>query len=228
MSPQVGLEIGTAGQGGGDPNQDLSAARFGHRDPPKCDPPGRLKDQGLHGRGRFDVSPDVDDSDRLLVQVRASSPYGTLKPMPTVETSVHIDAPLETVYAVAKDNRSFPEFMSDVKSVTIVESEGGRVVSDWVGVVPTFGLKIRWRQEDAWDDVEHVCDFRQVSGDYDRLEGRWKFTEEDGGTRFDSVLEYEYVVPGLGALVKKVVHSLVVKNMEGVLGAIKKRAEERG
>jgi hypothetical protein len=32
----------------------------------------------------------------------------------------------------------------------------------------------------------------------------------------------------LGALVKKVVHSLVVKNMEGVLGAIKKRAEERG
>jgi len=147
--------------------------------------------------------------------------------MPTVETSVLIDAPLETVYAIARDNRAFPEFMSDVKSVSIVESDGHRVVSDWVGVVPTFGLKIRWRQEDRWDDADHVCEFRQVSGDYDRLEGRWKFGEEQGGTRFDSVLEYEYVVPGLGPLVKKVVHSLVVKNMEGVLGAIKQRAESR-
>lgn len=159
--------------------------------------------------------------------VCAPSPYGTLKPMPTVETSVLIDAPLDAVYAVAKDNRAFPEFMSDVKSVTVVESDGGRVVSDWVGVVPTFGLKIRWRQEDVWTDSEHTCDFRQVSGDYDRLEGRWRFTEEEGGTRFDSTLEYEYVVPGLGPLVKKVVHSLVVKNMEGVLGAIKKRAEAK-
>lgn len=145
--------------------------------------------------------------------------------MPTVETSVHIDAPIARVYEIAKDNKSFPEFMSDVKSIEIVETDGGRVVSDWVGVVPTFGLKLRWRQEDVWDDGEHVCRFRQLSGDYDKMEGTWRFTAEGEGTRFDSTLEYEYVVPGLGALVKKVVHSLVVKNMEGVLGAIKERAE---
>lgn len=145
--------------------------------------------------------------------------------MPIVETTVHIDAPLDKVYEVAKDNQSFPEFMSDVKSLEIVETDGNRVVSDWVGLVPTFGLKIRWRQEDIWDDSQHVCQFRQVKGDYDKLEGSWRFKEEDGGTRFDSTLEYEYVVPGLGALVKKVVHNLVIKNMEGVLGAIKGRAE---
>ena len=107
----------------------------------------------------------------------------------------------------------------------MVEEDGPRVVSDWVGTIPTFGLKIRWRQEDIWDDDEHVCKFRQVSGDYDRLDGVWRFREEDGGTRFDSVLDCEYIVPGLGPLVKKVVHNIVIKNMEGVLGAIKQRAE---
>lgn len=147
--------------------------------------------------------------------------------MPIVETTVHIDAPLERVYEVAKDNRSFPEFMKDVKSLEIVETDGPRVVSDWVGIVPTFGLKLRWRQEDVWDDVEHVCRFRQLKGDYDKLEGTWLFREEDGGTRFESVLDYEYMVPGVGALVKKVVHNLVIKNMDGVLGAIKERSEQR-
>ena len=114
--------------------------------------------------------------------------------MPTVETSVLIDAPIETVFAVAKDNESFPEYMTDVKSLTVVERSEGRTVSDWVGVVPTFGLKLRWRQEDEWDDAARTCEFRQVEGDYDALEGKWTFSEESGGTRFDSFLEYEYVV----------------------------------
>jgi len=145
--------------------------------------------------------------------------------MPSVETSVWISAPLDKVYAIAKDNRSFPDFMDDVKSLEIIESSDGRVVSDWVGVVSAFGLKVRWRQEDLWDDEARVCHFRQLSGDYDQLDGTWTFKEENGGTRFDSLLNYEYVVPAVGPLVKKVVHSLVVKNMDGVLGAIKRRAE---
>ncbi|MBL8061133.1 MAG: SRPBCC family protein [Chthonomonas sp.] len=145
--------------------------------------------------------------------------------MPTVETSVKINAPLEKVYAIAKDNRSFPEFMSDVKSLTIVAEEGNRVVSDWVGVVPTFGLKVRWQQEDIWNDSIHTCTFNQISGDYDEMNGTWEFSEVAGGTQFKSIVNYEYKVPGLGPLVGKVIHGIVIKNMEGVLGAIKQRAE---
>lgn len=145
--------------------------------------------------------------------------------MPTVETTVWIDAPLEKVYAIAKDNRSFPEFMKDVKSLEIVEEDGPRTVSDWVGLIPQFMLKVRWRQEDVWDDARHRCAFRQLAGDYDKMEGSWQFAEENGGTRFDSVLEYEYNVPTVGALVKKVVHGIVTKNLENLQAAIKARAE---
>ena len=145
--------------------------------------------------------------------------------MPTVESTIWIEAPLDRVYAIAKDNESFPEFMKDVKSLTVVEEDGPRVVSDYVGVVPQFMLKVRWRQEDVWDDVNHVCAFRQLQGDYDKLEGTWKFKEENGGTRFDSFLEYEYNVPTLGPLVSKVIYSIVVKNVENILAAIKMRSE---
>ena len=146
--------------------------------------------------------------------------------MPTVETSVWVDAPIRHTYSVARDNESFPEFMDDLKSLAIVERDGPRVVSDWCGTIPTFGLKVRWRQEDVWDDANYGCKFRQIEGDYDRLEGTWSFSEENGGTRFDSSLDYEYVVPGLGPLVKRVIHGIVVKNMDGVLSAIKDRAEK--
>ncbi|HMS54830.1 MAG TPA: SRPBCC family protein [Fimbriimonadaceae bacterium] len=145
--------------------------------------------------------------------------------MPTVETSVWINAPLERVYAIAKDNRSFPEFMKDVKSLNVIEEDGSRIVSEWVGLIPQFMLKVRWTQEDVWNDAQHVCTFKQVKGDYDSLSGDWKFVEENGGTRFDSVVDYEYNVPTLGPLVKKVIYGIVVKNMENVLGAIKSRAE---
>ncbi|MCH7904146.1 MAG: SRPBCC family protein [Armatimonadetes bacterium] len=145
--------------------------------------------------------------------------------MPTVETSTWIDALIGAVYAIAKDNESFPEYMDDVSSLVVVERDGDRVVSDWVGVISTFGLKIRWRQEDIWNDSTHQCTFSQISGDYDKLEGTWRFTEENCGTRFDSDVEYEYVVPGIGPLIKKVIHNIVVKNMDGVLAAIKARAE---
>lgn len=145
--------------------------------------------------------------------------------MPTVANSVWIDAPLDQVYAVARDNRSFPDFMDDVDSVTVLEEDGDTVVSDWAARVPAFGLKVKWIQRDVWSRDTAKCVFTQVKGDYDEMSGTWAFSEKDGGTQFDSVVDYEYSVPGLGPLVGKVIKGLVEKNMDGVLNAIKKRAE---
>jgi len=145
--------------------------------------------------------------------------------MPIVETSVWLNAPLEKVYAIAKDTERYPEYMKEVQSIAIVEKEGSRVVADWVGLITQFMLKVRWRQEEIWDDSTHSSNFRQVKGDYDKLEGTWKFSEENGGTRFNQYLDYEYNVPTLGPLVKKVVHSIVVKNLESINAAFKSQSE---
>jgi ribosome-associated toxin RatA of RatAB toxin-antitoxin module len=145
--------------------------------------------------------------------------------MPTVDTTVWINAPLENVYAIAKDSEAYPEYMKDVQSITPVEKDGNRLVADWVGLIPQFMMKVRWRQEEVWDDATHSSQFRQIEGDYDRLEGTWTFTAENGGTRFNQHLDYEYNVPTLGSLVKKVIHVIVVKNLENINEAFKKRAE---
>lgn len=146
--------------------------------------------------------------------------------MPRVETTVWIDAPLERVYAIAKDSEAYPSYMNDVQSVTPVEREGNRLVADWVGTVPTFGLKLRWRQEEVWDDATTSSRFRQLQGDYDQLEGTWTFRAENGGTRFNQLLDYEYNVPTLGPLVKKVIHKVVEKNLNGINEAFVRRSRE--
>lgn len=144
--------------------------------------------------------------------------------MPTVDTSVLIDAPLEKVYAIAKDTASYPTYMKEVQSLEIIEKSDERVVADWVGIVPTFGLKVRWRQEDLWDDATHSSAFRQLQGDYDKMEGTWSFADEEGKTRFVQHLEYEYNVPTLGPLVKKVIHNIVKNNLEAINEAFQKQA----
>lgn len=146
--------------------------------------------------------------------------------MPHVETTLWIDAPLDKVYAIAKQSEAYPEYMKDVQSVTPVEREGNRVVADWVGLVPQFLLKVRWRQEELWDDATTSSAFRQIQGDYDSMSGTWRFTAENGGTRFDQTMDYEFNVPTLGPIVKKVILGITRKNLENIGEAIKKRAEE--
>ena len=145
--------------------------------------------------------------------------------MPTVETTIWIDAPVEKVYAIAKDSERYPEYMKAVESLVVTSREGNRVVADWVGLITQFNLKVRWTQEEIWDDSTTSSKFSQLKGDYDKMEGTWKFSEENGGTRFDQFLDYEYNVPTLGPLVKKLILHLVKTQLEAANEAIKKRAE---
>ncbi len=145
--------------------------------------------------------------------------------MPTVETTIWIDAPVEKVYAIAKDSERYPEYMKAVESLVVTSREGNRVVADWVGLITQFNLKVRWTQEEIWDDSTTSSKFSQLKGDYDKMEGTWKFSEENGGTRFDQFLDYEYNVPTLGPLVKKLILHLVKSQLEAASEAIKKRAE---
>jgi ribosome-associated toxin RatA of RatAB toxin-antitoxin module len=149
--------------------------------------------------------------------------------MPHIENEVVIDAPLERVYALAKDVESFPSFMPDVESVVVAErsEDGTRTVTDFVGVAKEFKIKIRWKEEDLWDDAAHTCRFHQISGEYQSYCGLWTFTSEgDNRSKFTSAIDYEYDVPLIGPLLKKVIARLMSDNTQRLLEAIKTRAEQ--
>jgi uncharacterized membrane protein len=145
--------------------------------------------------------------------------------MPVVENSVWVSAPVDTVMSVAKDYENYPSFMKDVKSVTVIEREGPKVVCKWVARVEEVKMDIKWVEEDIWDDVARTSHFRQVSGDYEKMVGDWKFTEENGGTRFASVVDIEFNIPLIGALLKTLIAKKVKENLDNMQGAIKTRAE---
>lgn len=143
--------------------------------------------------------------------------------MPDVHAEILIEAPPERVYAVAKDVERFSEFLPNVEQVTIREREGNRVVSEWVGLVPEFKRTLRWVEEDLWDDAALACRFRCLSGDWDRYEGTWTFSPEEGQARVRLDISYDYNVPLIGPLIKQLLRKLVARNAEETLAGLKRQ-----
>ena len=149
--------------------------------------------------------------------------------MPTVRNTILIEAAPDAVYAVARDVERFPDFMPDVQRITVLEAapDGSRQVVEWVGLIPTFKLTVKWTEEDLWDDRERTCRFRQVKGDFTEYGGLWRFTAEDPGTRFESEVHYELEIPTVGPLIKGVVRKIMTDNVSRLQAAIKRRVEEK-
>ena len=148
--------------------------------------------------------------------------------MPEVHSEQFIDAPVERVYSLAKEVERLPEFLPNVERVTIRSREGARTVTEWVGLVPEFKRKLAWVEEDDWDDAERRCTFRSVSGDWDRYDGVWSFSAEGDGTQVTLDITYEYNVPLIGPLIKKLLHKLVARSADETLEGLRKMAEETG
>lgn len=143
--------------------------------------------------------------------------------MASVEASTVIGASIEKVYALAKDVERFPQFMPDLESVAVLERLPTGTVTEWVARVQ--GRRIRWVEEDEWDDGKRVCTFRQRSGDFNKYEGAWRFEATPEGTRTSLEVEFELDIPLAGALLSSLVKVLMRKNCESMLAALKGQLE---
>jgi uncharacterized membrane protein len=147
--------------------------------------------------------------------------------MPRIELNLDIDAPVETVYEIARRVEEFPTFMNDLQSLTVLERspDGNRTVTEWVGQVREFRMTIKWVQEDIWDPEQKRDDFHLIRGDMDAMSGYWQFSAAPNGTRFSSVLDYEYNVPLIGPMIKALIQKKLTENLASQMKAIKARAE---
>lgn len=136
-----------------------------------------------------------------------------------------IKAPIDAVYALAKDVERFPEIMPDVDSVEVVSREGSRLVTRWVGNIRQFNRKLKWEEWDEWNDSDYSCEFEQTEGDFTVYRGGWKFTTDGATTTAQLTVEFELHVPLVGALIKNVVAKLTKANCEGMLEALGTTAE---
>lgn len=147
--------------------------------------------------------------------------------MPRVESTIVINGDVEKTYALAKNVEAFPQFMPDVKSVTILErsEDGSKLVTEFVGIVKEFKTTLKWVEEDQWDDQAKTCRFKLVKGDFKTYSGLWTFEPVNGGTRYTSVIDFEYDIPMIGPLLKALVARKMQQNIDNMLRAIKEQVE---
>jgi len=145
--------------------------------------------------------------------------------MPEITVEEIADAPVEVVYAIAKEIERFPEWMSNVDSITVLSRDGNRVTSKWLGRVEEFKRNIRWTEEDIWEDANHRCLFRATEGDWETYEGEWSFIPEGDQTRLRLRLNFDINVPLIGALIKGLLTKLTEKNSRDMLKALAARAQ---
>jgi uncharacterized membrane protein len=148
--------------------------------------------------------------------------------MPRIELDLDVAAPAQTVYEVARRVEDFPTFMEDLQSLTVLDrsADGNTTTTEWVGIIREFKMTIRWTQEDVWNPDARRDDFRMLKGDMDSMSGSWEFSDAPGGSRFRSVLDYEYNVPLIGPMIKALIKKKMTANLDAQMRAIKARAEE--
>jgi coenzyme Q-binding protein COQ10 len=142
-----------------------------------------------------------------------------------VESEIAIDAPARDVYALAKEQERFPEFMPDVETVTILERHADYIVTRWKTFVED--APIEWTEEDRFDDVAPRIDYKLIEGDLDTFEGAWTFTETAGRTSVRLTVEYDFGVPTLAELIGPTLAKKVRENCEMMLAALKSEVEAK-
>ena len=146
----------------------------------------------------------------------------------TVSLERIVKAPVERVFALARQVERFPEWLDYVTAIRVqARSDDGRVVvSEWEASVPLLGLKARWVERDEWDEAEKKCRFTLQEGDLDRYEGEWLFSPHPEGTHMRLTITYEYRVPIGGALVQQLVRKIVEQMGQRLLDGIAQAAEQ--
>lgn len=143
--------------------------------------------------------------------------------MPLVERAIIVNADRQIVYSLASDMEQYPSYMEDVESVKVTHRNGNRTVSEWETSVD--GTPIYWTEEDIFDDVNFVIEYKLIEGDLDKFEGAWRFEEVVGATKVTLSCDYDFGIPELANLIAPTLKEKVGENSQMMLEGIKKRAE---
>jgi ribosome-associated toxin RatA of RatAB toxin-antitoxin module len=146
--------------------------------------------------------------------------------MPHASVTEFVRAEPGAVYELFLDAERFPEFMSNVESVAVVERGEGWSVSHWH--TDLDGAPLEWRERDRFDDERRMVQFRLIEGDIARFEGYWQFAPSGEGTRATCELDYELGVPVIEEIVGPTIHEKIVQNIQEMLRAVKERLEVVG
>jgi uncharacterized membrane protein len=105
-----------------------------------------------------------------------------------VRKTIHVDAPVEKVFAFWTDYQNFPRFMHNVREVQVSED-----VSHWVVAGPA-GVPVEWNARLVEVEPNAFLRWRSIFGSSVKHDGIVRFEASAGGTRV--TVHLRYVPPG--------------------------------
>ena len=110
--------------------------------------------------------------------------------------TINVSAAPEAVYAIAADFASYPSWVADLKSVSVLESdESGRAtVVEFRAAA--FGRTSTYSLRYDYSDAPHSLSWTQHESDLTtKLDGTYRFDTANGGTKVTYELDVELLVP---------------------------------
>jgi coenzyme Q-binding protein COQ10 len=134
-------------------------------------------------------------------------------------TSAVFNAPLKKVFQAITDYNKYPEFMSDVKRVSVVESTAEKKLVEFeLSIIKTFRYQL-W----LFEQPENEVSWKFHTGDiFKDNSGYWKLKDMgDGKTHVDYMINAKFGILVPGMIEKK----LIETNLPSMMEAFKKRSE---
>ncbi len=120
--------------------------------------------------------------------------------MSKVKKSVTVQAPVDIVYRAWHNFENFPNFMSNIDEVRVVN--GGR--SHWKAKGP-LGSSAEWDAEVTMDEPNEAIGWRSIEGNSAvKTAGRVNFRDQNGGTEIVVTLEYDAPGGVVGDVITKI------------------------
>ncbi len=144
--------------------------------------------------------------------------------MPYVEVNTFVNGSSAKIYPILKDMEKYPDFMSDLVSVTVLERQDRTTVTNWVSKVD--GRIIKWTERDVFDDEHYHISYYQIDGDLKRFEGEWILTPVENGTEIKLTVDFEFGIPMIAGLLHPILKKKIRENSSHMLKAIKEHLDQ--
>jgi ribosome-associated toxin RatA of RatAB toxin-antitoxin module len=142
--------------------------------------------------------------------------------MPQAEESIVIQVPARVIYEIVYDFEKYPEFLSDVREVSVDGRKGNSLTAAFeIQVIK----KIHYSLQVKGTPYKKIS-WNLLSGDlFKKNNGEWTFQEEGKGktqATYKVDIDFSLFVPSL------ITSKLIGANLPGMLKRFKERAERLG
>jgi ribosome-associated toxin RatA of RatAB toxin-antitoxin module len=137
-------------------------------------------------------------------------------------STIDVDASAEELFAIATDVESFPEWLTDIKEVDVLETDDDGLVTAARMLVDVKLRQVEYVLEYEHDGPHRVAWTNRPGGDIKLIAGSYQFdVNDDGGTTVTYELSMDPGFPVPGMLMRRATKHIIDQALRG----LKSRAE---